>query len=169
MTKSKLSRMFQRKKPAGRSLDNVKANRKEQEAREELRSNGLESIDVQGMQGQDGTVAMTQLKRNPVDDDTSEVRRSLFAKKNKAPPARVQTRNIEEDYSGYSKGVAKVLQQQDDDLDQIGDVLSDMHTMAKAMNNELEYQDKLIAEVQDFTSETSKRAKDNARKIAKLK
>lgn len=169
MTKSKLVRMFQRKKPAGKSLEKVKANKKEQEAREELRSKGLESIDVQGMQGQDGSVSMGEIQRATANDEATEARRGLFAKKNKDPPTRTQARHIEEDYSGYSKGVAKVLQQQDEDLDQIGDVLSDMHSMAKAMNNELEYQDKLIGEVQDFSAETSRRAKDNAKRIAKLK
>lgn len=161
--------MFHRKKPAGKSLEKLKAGRKELETREELRSKGLDALDVQAMQkqGESGTLLSSHQPANS--SDMSEARRGLFGKKNKNTSAPVETRKIEEDYSGYSDDVANVLRQQDEDLDQIGDVLSDMRVMANAMNNELEYQDKLLHEVQDFSNETSRRAKDNARKIAKLK
>lgn len=168
MTKSKIARMFQLKKSNGKGLDKVKAGRKEKEAREELRTKGLDSIDVQGMQKQDGAVSSVELRLTDNDDNVSEARRGLFGKKNKETQV-IKARDIKGDYEGYSEGIANVLKQQDDDLDQIGDVLSDMQVMAKAMNNELEYQDKLLHEVQDFTNETSRRAKDNARKIGKLK
>lgn len=171
MTKSKLARMFQRKKPVGKGLEKVKGTRKEQEARQELRNKGLESLDVKSMQSSDGTVKMHDLQREELLDAPAASGSKLgwLGKKNRDPTPRLETRAIQEDYSAYSSGVAQVLKQQDEDLDQIGDALSDMKAMATAMNNELEYQGELIEEVQTFSTETSRRTKENAKKIARIK
>lgn len=175
MTKPKLARMFQRKKMTGKGLDKVKVSRKEQEAREGIRQKGLESIDVAGMKDSNGQLTMDDLEGDDRDKlfdgetiTATSSRRGWKGKKNKEVVT-VETRQIKEDYSQYSDGVASVMTKQDDDLDQISDALKDMQSLAGAMNSELDYQDKLINEVQDFTAETSRRTKDNARRINKIK
>jgi ABC-type transporter Mla subunit MlaD len=52
------------------------------------------------------------------------------------------------------------MRKQDQDLDQISGVLTDLKTLADGMNAELTYQDKFITAIQDFTDETSRRTKD---------
>lgn len=173
MTKPKLVRMFQRKKGNGNGLSKVKVSRKDQEEREDLRKKGLSVIDLDNMEGDNKDhLSMDQLQRNELFDGATEEmaqkRRGRWGRKKEV----VETKNpkaVREDYSQYSASVAEVMRKQDDDLDQISDALADMHELAGAMNNELEYQDKLITEVQDFTVETSTRTKENARRIKKIK
>lgn len=74
-------------------------------------------------------------------------------------------RKVRENYASFTPEVADILGCQDDDLDDIGDALSDMHALAEAMNQELNYQAKLIDRVQDFTAETSQRTKEHRRRI----
>lgn len=171
MTKSKIVRIFQRKKPLGKGLDKVKGTRKEQDARQELRNKGLDSLDMKAMESSDSTMRMHDLQREELLDApaVSGSKLGWLGKKIREPAPRLQTRAVQEDYSAYSSSVAQVLKQQDEDLDQIGDALSDMKAMATAMNNELEYQGELIEEVQTFSTETSKRTKENAKKIARIK
>lgn len=76
--------------------------------------------------------------------------------------------NLEE-YSEFSEDVAEVLMDQDEDLNDIGSALVDIQDLAVAMNSELKYQEKLIVHIQDLSEDTSKCAKENAKKIANLK
>lgn len=173
MTKPKLVRMFQKKKGTGKGLDKVKGSRKEQEERDELRKKGLGAVDLADMDGgSKGNISMEELERNQLLDGASEevtqARRGRWGRKKEV----VETKDpkaVREDYSQYSAGVADVMRKQDDDLDQISDALADMRALAGGMNNELDYQDKLINEVQNFSVETSVRTKENARKINKIK
>lgn len=173
MTKPKLVRMFQKKKTNGKGLNKVRASRKDQEEREDLRKKGLSAVDLDKMEGESKDhLSMGELERNELfdgaTDEVTQARRGRWGKKKEA----VETKDpkaVREDYSQYSTGVAEVMRKQDEDLDQISDALADMHALAGAMNNELEYQDKLITEVQDFTVETSTRTKENARKIKRIK
>lgn len=71
-----------------------------------------------------------------------------------------------EDYAEFSKDVAGLLIDQDDDLDGIGNVLVDVQGLAVAMNNELKYHEELISRIQGMTDEASSIAKENAKKIA---
>lgn len=176
LNKPKLVRMFQRKKPAGKGLDKVKVSRKENEQREELRTKGLDSIDVKKLQTSvDGkSVQMQDLQREQLLEEdagssTTTGRLAWLGKKSREPAPRVQTRDIQDDYSQYSSGVADVLRQQDDDLDAIGDAIADMKAMGTAMNNELDYQNTLVTDVQERSSVTAQRTKANARKIARIK
>jgi hypothetical protein len=57
------------------------------------------------------------------------------------------------------------MRKQDQDLDQISGVLTDLKTLADGMNAELTYQDKFITAIQDFTDETSRRTKDYPRRV----
>lgn len=172
-----LARMFQRKKGAGKGLDKVKGSRRDQESREGIRQKGVDALDLDGMKPgeQEDAISMDDLNRNELLEgatpvrDASLARRGMMGRKKKEPAAPVDARTVKEDYSQYSSGVAEVMRKQDDDLDQISSALADMQSLAGAMNNELEYQDKLINEVQDFTVETSVRTKENARKINRIK
>lgn len=171
MSKPKLVRMFQRKKPTGRGLDKVKAGKKERAARDGMRDAGVAGIDIDGIAS--GACARErederERERLELLEAAEKKRGGLFGK-NKTSKANVGVREINEDYSHYSEGVAVVMREQDKDLDQIGDALADMKDLANAMNAELKLQDDLINEVQDFTSETRKRTKDNAAKITKIK
>lgn len=171
MRKPKLVRLFQRKKTGGRGLSQVKV--QDVNEREELRRKGIESIDVRAMQ------STNVVSLDEMDDESNRIELISGATKSgkrgwkfqmKKPVAvKIDTRNISEDYSEYSGTVAQTLRQQDDDLDLIGDALTDMKAMANAMGNELDYQNELICEVQDFTTETSRRTKENARKIETIK
>lgn len=169
MSKPKIARMFQRKKPTGKGLDKVKAGRKELAARGDLRDTGVDGIDIDGIAS--GATSREreearELERNEL-LEASEKKRGLFGKgKHKGNSS---VREIEEDYSHYSEGVANVMKEQDKDLDQIGDALSDMKSLANAMNNELKLQDELIDEVQEFTSATRKRTQANAKKVQQIK
>lgn len=188
LTTNKLVRMLKFNKGKGRTADKKKISRKEEEEREELRAKGLESIDIREMQrrNNEGTMTMEELQRNellggtstskaPVaqsDDQPSESknRLRLFGGRKKSDgEKRVATRDIKEDYSEYSDNVASVLRQQDDDLDKISDVVGDLNRMAVAMNTELDYQSKLIDDVKETAAETSRRTKDNSRRINKIK
>lgn len=190
MTTNKLVRMLRFNKGKGRTADKKKTSRKEEEEREELRAKGLESVDIRELQrrNNEGTMTMEELQRNqllgsgsstskppPADESDdqssgSKNRLRLFGGRKKSDgEKRVGTREIKEDYSGYSGNVASVLRQQDDDLDKIGDVVGDLNRMAVAMNNELDYQNGLIDDVKATSAETSKRTKDNSRRIAKIK
>ena len=181
MSRPKLARLFVRKKAGGKGLDKVKTSRKDADAREELRRGGVDAVDLKGMRAAgegDGPAAVTldDLERDVLLEgaelvEASAPRRARIGrrKKDAAPPAARDAREVQEDYSQYSEGVAHVMRKQDDDLDQISGALADMQALAGAMNNELDYQDKLINEVQDFTVETSVRTKENARKINKIK
>lgn len=180
MSKPKLVRMFQRKKATGKGLDKVKASRKDQDEREELRKKGIETLDLESFDGgSKGHISLQDLERQDLledgggDNPSASVdgkRRIWKGRKGKGGgDVRVNAKNVREDYSGYSQGVAEVMRKQDDDLDLISDALKDMKDLAGAMNNELEYQDRLISEVQDFTIETSVRTKENARRIQKIK
>lgn len=176
--------MFQRKKPAGKGLDKVRGSRKERTAKEEMREKGVEALDMDRLQSASTDQIVTlddlddsQQQRNELfGTETSEkgasssrLRAPRFRKKDNPQPTVKSSRQVKEDYSQYSEPVANVMREQDEDLDQISDALADMKELAGAMNNELEYQDKLIHEVQDFTQETSRRTKENARKITKIK
>eukprot|EP00177_Eucheuma_denticulatum_P001425 GFKZ01002572.1.p1 GENE.GFKZ01002572.1~~GFKZ01002572.1.p1 ORF type:complete len:297 (+),score=64.33 GFKZ01002572.1:193-1083(+) len=180
MSKPKLVRMFQRKKGTGKGLDKVKASRKDQDERDELRKKGLETLDLESFDGgSKGHISLQDLERDELletggSEDpaaSSDGKRRIWkGRRGKGGgDVRVDAKNVREDYSGYSAGVADVMRKQDDDLDLISDALKDMRELAGAMNNELEYQDRLISEVQDFTVETSVRTKENARKIHKIK
>ncbi len=170
MSKPKIVRMFQRKKAGGKGLDKVKAGRKERGQREELREGGVDALNIEGMQ--DGrnareveeARAMAELS----DSEKEEKKRKLFGRKN-AEKKGTAVRDIENDYSHYSEGVATAMKEQDKDLDQIGDMLGDMKALANAMNNELKLQETLIDEVQDFTSETRKRTQANAKRVQQIK
>lgn len=174
MTKPKLVRMFQKKKATGKGLDKVKRSGKDIEAREQMRKNGIDAVNLDNMTGSQEKLTMDDLDDDPIDEATPASEsasgwRSRRGRKAKEPVAPKDARSIREDYSQYSEGVAGVMRKQDEDLDQISDALSDMRALAGAMNNELDYQDKLINEVQDFTVETSVRTKENARRINKIK
>lgn len=181
MSKPKLVRMFQRKKGTGKGLDKVKASRKDHDERDELRKKGLETLDLDSFDGgSKGHLSLQDLQRDellsPVGADGPSAsadgkRRIWKGRRGKGATIDVplDAKNVREDYSGYSEGVADVMRKQDDDLDLISDALKDMKELAGAMNNELDYQDRLISEVQDFTVETSVRTKENARKIHKIK
>lgn len=171
MNKSKLVRMFQWKKPTGKGLNNVKGSRKEKEQREELRQKGLEAIDIKSLKTEDGTVPMRDLQREQLleTDDTSTTARRNWLGKKREEEQRTETKDIRENYSQYTPEVADVLKDQDNDLDQISQVVSDMKAMGAAMNNELDYQNRVVNEVQDFSMETARRTKQNARNIAKIK
>lgn len=167
MRKPKIVRLFQRRKKKGHGLDNVRATRKEEEERDELRNKGLDSINVHAMKPTN-VVSLDDMDREePLEIDSS--RRGRKARKKGEPSLRVGTRAIREDYSENTDDVAAVLRNQDDDLDKIGDALTDMRALASAMNTELEYQDKLIVQVQDYTTETSRRTKENAKKVAQIR
>lgn len=174
MSKPKLVRMFQKKKAGGKGLDKVKTSRRDLEAREEMRKKGVDALDIDNMTGSQGKLTMDELNRDELLEGATPKNESSSgwrSRKSRKPKESVPTdsRSIHEDYSQYSEGVAEVMRKQDDDLDQISDALSDMRTLAGAMNNELDYQDKLITEVQDFTVETSVRTKENARRINRIK
>ncbi|KAI0566603.1 hypothetical protein FGB62_7g665 [Gracilaria domingensis] len=171
MTKPKLARLFHRRKGTGKGLDKVKATKKERASREQLREQGLDAVDLDEMTDSQKALTLEQFEndRNELfnGETVQDFRRGRRGKKKEAEVK--QTRQITEDYSQYSDAVASVMRQQDDDLDQISDALGDMKALASAMNNELEYQDKLITEVKDFTTETSRRTKENAKKINRIK
>lgn len=171
MTKPKLVRMFQRKKGNGKGLDKVKISKKEREDREQLRDKGLDAVQLDDMSDSQKTLTLDDIddQRDQLFDGetVTDYKRSRRGKKKE--PQIKETRQIREDYSQYAAPVASVMRQQDDDLDQISDALVDMKALASAMNNELDYQDKLITEVQDFTQETARRTKDNAQKIKRIK
>ena len=170
MSKPKIVRMFQRKKTGGKGLDKVKANKKERGHREELRQGGVETLNIEGMQdgrnAREVEEARAMAELNEADKD--EKKRKLFGRKN-AEKKGIAVRDIENDYSQYSEGVANAMKEQDKDLDQIGDMLGDMKALAGAMNNELKLQEQLIDEVQDFTSETRKRTQANAKRVQQIK
>lgn len=173
MSKPKIVRMFQRKKPVGKGLEKVKASKKETEARVEMREKGVSALDVATMRGGEGVISMDALENDReqlLDGETvTDVRRGLGRRKKKEPERNLDPRQIREDYSQYSQPVADVMKKQDDDLDQIADALADMRSLAGAMNSELQYQETLIEEVQGFTAETSRRTKENAKKINRIK
>lgn len=161
-------------------MDKVKVSRQEPDQREDLRTKGLESIDVKKLKAQteEGSIQMRTLEREQLlEDGTSSSNGTTsttgplawLGKKSREPAPRVETRDIHDDYSQYSSGVADALKQQDDDLDLIGDAVADMKAMGAAMNHELDYQNKLVDDVQERASVTSKRTKENARKIARIK
>lgn len=167
MSKPKIVRMFRGKKGGGKGLDKVRGNKKDMAEREELRGKGLHGMDLDGMAGGDDD-----------DDDGEGDREELFEVqdhkkskkgKSKGPKSPRSAREVHEDYSQYSSGVASAMREQDEDLDQISDALADMKALADGMNNELNYQEKLIAEVQDFTEETSTRTKDHARRVNNIR
>lgn len=175
MSKPKIVRMFQRKKPVGKGLNKVRGSKKEVEAREAMKKNGVDALDMEKMAGssKDG-LDMEDLAREELFSGATPVadvkgRKSRFGRPSKAPQVPVNSRDIKEDYSHYTEGVATVMRQQDDDLDEISDALADMQSLATAMGQELTYQDKLITEVQDFTAETSRRTKANARRVNQIK
>lgn len=173
MSKPKIVRMFQRQKPMGKGLKNVKAGRKDIAEREKLRQNGLDSVDLKSMQKPDeDELACTfdsVVDREELLGDSQDSEKKGRQSKKKTSSAPQNSRAIKEDYSGYSSGVAQVLKQQDDDLDKISDALADMNALAKGMNSELDYQEKLINEVQNFTEETSIRTKEHARRVNRIK
>ena len=177
MTKPKLVRMFQRKKAGGKGLDKVKVGRKDLEAREEKKDKGIENVDVRRMKKNSAEVSMEQLDRDRDElfegasaPATSNGRlRGLLARKKKEPAAPIDSRNIRENYDQYAEPVAQILRQQDDDLDHISAALKDMKELAGAMDHELEYQHELIGEAKTFVAETSRRTKENAKKVAKIK
>lgn len=160
MSKPKIVRMFQRQKKGGKGLDKVKASKKENKARDELRGAGVDGLDVDRMQA--GEAHITR-----VTDAKEEEKRGLFGKKKSE--GRKGVREIENDYSQYSSGIAEVMRDQDKDLDQIGDMLTDMKALAVGIDNELQLQDGLIHEVQNFTDETRKRTQANAKKVRGIK
>lgn len=168
MRKPLILRLFQLKKKAGRCLDEVRTN--DRKEREELRRNGVESMSVNAV----ATAKFESMDDLASDDgdsgkeEKSNKRNWIKKKKKNNGEGNGGTRAVTEDYSEYSDGIGDVLRQQDDDLDLIGDVLSDMKNMAHAMNNELDCQSTLITEVQNFTEVTSERTKANARKIEKI-
>lgn len=169
-------RMFQRKKPTGKALSKVKPSKKEQEEMDEMRAKGVDAVDLKTMQKNPGVVSLESTRREELLEGAASGknrRRFGLGKKDggRGEPAvaPVQTRDIEENYSEYPDGVAGALRQQDEDLDKIGDALSDMKALATAMNHELNYQGKLIEEAQDSTAETRRRTKANAQKVSKIK
>ncbi|CAN8074955.1 unnamed protein product [Agarophyton chilense] len=171
MTKPKIARLFHRKRATGKGLDKVKVTKKEKASREQLREQGLDAVNLEEMTDSQRALTLEQFEtdRNDLFDGETvqDYKRGRRGKKKEQEVK--QTRQINQDYSQYSDAVASVMKQQDDDLDQISDALTDMKALASAMNNELEYQDKLITEVQDFTTETSRRTKENAKKIKRIK
>lgn len=177
MSKPKIARMFARKKPTGKGLNNVRTGRKEREAREALRSEGLASIDLDGMSGKPpGALELEDMdkdRKELLDGATAAAEKTGTKKKNRkgkgGPSESKNPKQVTDDYSHYTKDVAAVMRDQDKDLDRISDVLGDMKSMATAMNNEISYQSGLIDEVQNFTKETSERTKANARRVNKIK
>jgi methyl-accepting chemotaxis protein len=172
MSKPKIVRMFQRKKPTGKGLDKVRAGKKENAEREQYKARGLGAVDLDGMGGGDGDGDGD----GGGDDGGREELLSVtgVSKKGRlgrskavAPPQ--SARGVREDYSQYTPGVASVMRKQDEDLDQVSDALGDLKALADGMNSELEYQGRLIEEVQDFTDETSRRTKDHARRVNQIK
>lgn len=162
MSKPKLVRMFQRKKPAGKGLEKARAGKKETAEREHLKAGGLDAVDLEAMGGggDDG------------DDDREELLTVTSAKKGrrgkKTAGSPQSARGVQEDYSQYTTGVASAMREQDKDLDLISDALGDMKALADGMNKELTYQGKLIEEVQDFTDLTSERTKNHARRVNQI-
>lgn len=158
MTKPKIVRMFQYRKKDGKGLNKVKASKKERNARDELREAGVNALDVDRMQAGEGAITRVS------NDTEEEKKRSLFGK-NKSE-GRKGVREIENDYSQYTSEVAKVHREQDKDLDQISDLLTDMQALGNAMHSEIQLQDTLLEEGKNFTEETRKRTQANAKKLA---
>lgn len=176
MSKPMLVRLFQRKKTAGKGLNKVKTGKKDLAAREEKRERGLEAIDIGVMKDNPSQLSMDeldpdrqQLFEGASANDSTTSKLMAFGRKKKKEAVQVETRQIREDYSQYSKPVAEVMREQDNDLDQISNALNDMKDLAGAMDSELEYQNDLIAETKNFAAETSKRTKDNSKRVARLK
>lgn len=171
MVKPKFVRMFNRKKLTGKGFDKAKTSKKDIAEREELREKGVDGVDFERMTGTSQSVTLEDLESERDQLlDAENVQNYKRGRRGKKKGSELKnTRQIKEDYSQYSEPVATVMKQQDDDLDQISDALADMNALASAMNNELNYQDKLITDVQDSTKETSIRAKENAKKIKRIK
>lgn len=177
MSKPIIARVFQRKKGGAKALDKARGSRKERELREETRLHGVDGLDLKRMGADKGDAPLTMADLDADDEaetagvaaTTGGVRARLFGKGKESPVAVRDAREVREDYSQYSKDVAEVMRGQDEDLDHISAAVADMKLLAGAMTNELEYQDKLIHEVQDFTTETSRRTKANARKVNRIK
>jgi methyl-accepting chemotaxis protein len=166
MSKPKIVRMFQRKKPAGKGLDKARAGKKETAERERLKEGGLGGVDLDGMAG--GGSDEDDGGREELLTVTGVTKKGRLGK-GKAAASPQSARGVQEDYSQYSSGVATVMRKQDKDLDQISDALGDLKALADGMNSELGYQERLIDEVQDFTDVTSARTKDHARRINQIK
>jgi Snare region anchored in the vesicle membrane C-terminus len=175
MSKPKIVRMFQLPKKDGKGLDKMKGSKKDQAERDALKARGLGVIDVDGMSrnpladGHDDDFAATSVT-DPRDElfEVQDVRKNGKRSKSSSTAAK-PSHSIQDDYSHYSTGVATAMRKQDQDLDQISGALTDMKTLADGMNAELTYQDKLITEIQDFTDETSRRTKDNTRRVKLIK
>lgn len=155
--------MLQGKGRGLRGLRSVKLSEKDIDARRVCREKGVESI-KKAKSGEAGNC-------NDLENEIISENECLFEPN--SCPARIAIRNnrgkkCEEDYSEFSKEVADILMDQDSDLENIGDVVLDMHGLATAMNHELKYQEKIISQVQKHTDDTSKRAQDNAKKISVL-
>lgn len=169
MSKPKILRLFQKKKQMGKGLDKVRAGKGEIEERERRRDMGLGAIDL-GNIGSEDDVDIDNDREELFDGITvTDHKPRGFGFRKKKSPAQVRIRAVRDNYSDYSKPVADVIRQQDEDLDQISNVLGDMKNLAGAMHNELEYQNAIITEVNGFAAETSRRTKHNANKISKIK
>jgi hypothetical protein len=172
MSKPKIVRMFQLPKKDGKGLDKMKGSRKDQAERDALKARGLGVVDIDGMSSdRPGAAARSAADDDPRDElfEVQDVRKNGKRSKASSSSAAESSRSLADDYSQYSTGVATAMRKQDQDLDQISGALADMKTLADGMNAELTYQDKLITEIQDFTDETSRRTKDNARRVKQIK
>lgn len=172
MSKPKIVRMFQRKKPVGKGLDKVRTGKKARGEREGMRDAGVGALDLGAMAdgaGEEERNHMREAERDELLGGADKKRGGRFRKGKEKPATTVGARDIEEDYSQYTDGVAKVMREQDKDLDGIADAIGDMKMLAGAMNSELNYQNELIDEVQTYTEETRKRTKDHASRVERIK
>jgi hypothetical protein len=174
MSKPKIVRMFQLPKKDGKGLDKMKGSKKDQAERDALKARGLGVIDVDGMSSKPLADDDDDFAAKSVTDTREELFEVHDVRKNgkrskSSSAATKPSQSIQDDYSQYSTGVATAMRKQDQDLDQISGALNDMKTLANGMNAELTYQDKLITEIQDFTDETSRRTKDNTRRVKLIK
>lgn len=161
MSKPKIVRMFGRKKAKGKGLDKVKAGKKELSEREKLRERGLDNVDLDGMAG-GGSDDGDREELLSVTGVDKKGRRKKGATDN-------SSRAVQEDYSQYSQGVANVMREQDDDLDQISDALGDLNKLALGMNAELDLQSGLIDEVTGAVETTSTRTRAQAERVKRIK
>jgi hypothetical protein len=173
MSHNKVSRMLRRKQPVGKGLDKVRANRKDLAERDAVKARGLRAIDLDGMGGGGGSRIGDGIGNGDYGDraelfEAKGVPKKRLGRKDKVEPSPRSTRDVKEDYSQYSNDVASAMRKQDDNLDAMSDVLTDMRVLAGGMCVELEYQGKKIDELQDSAVATSVRTRTQVDRVKRI-
>jgi len=161
LTTNKLQRIFSYGNKKGKGLDKQKPSKKTRIERDRLQEQGVERLNIDD----EGKLNLTEeeIRRRRKRDKV--MRKNSNNNNNMRPKG---TRHIKNDHSGYSKEVREILEEQDDDLDNIGDLLAETNAMANAMNNEIMLQDELINDTRAYTEESNRRINENRRKLDKL-